>query len=88
MNEANIKKVISLAETHASTWRDMSEMYWLARLVEEVGELSSAIVGRHEHAPDLELAEIASICINWLDMRESYADPTNRNTHSDPCSGQ
>ncbi len=66
--------VKDLVEYHAETWRDKPESYWFCRLVEEIGELGSTLVGHpHRHGDDtvdLELAEIASICINWLKMRE------------------
>jgi len=38
-------------------------------LLEEVGELALAIAGIHEHNVDYELQQIASICLNWLEMR-------------------
>ena len=38
----------------------------LAMLLAEVSELAYAIVGRHEHPMELELTQIAGICVNWL----------------------
>lgn len=35
-------------------------------LCAEVGELADAIKGKHEHSPQVELIQIAGICINWL----------------------
>lgn len=58
-----------LAYSHRETWRDRAETYWLAGLVEEVGELASALNGRHEHDPEYELRQIAAIAMNWLHMR-------------------
>ena len=52
-------------------WRGMPSYYWLTRLVEEVGELAQALTARHEHSPDYELLQIASIAINWLDNRNA-----------------
>lgn len=70
--------VCDLAFFHDKTWRDQPEMYWLSRLMEEVGELAMALNDRHERDlppdPDLELREIASICINWLEMRAQAND--------------
>jgi hypothetical protein len=66
-----IQTVINLKEKHKATWRDKPEAYWLARLVEEIGELASALVGHHEHSPDYELRQIAAICMNWLEYREN-----------------
>lgn len=41
----------------------------MACLMEEVAELALSLQGKHVHTPELELREIASIAINWLDMR-------------------
>lgn len=64
------QKVIRFAYLHRDYARDRDDAYWLALLVEEVGELASSLAGRHEDAPEVELHQIASICINWLDMRD------------------
>jgi NTP pyrophosphatase (non-canonical NTP hydrolase) len=65
--------VLALRSANSKTWRDEPEFYWLSRLLEEVGELAMALNDRHErNLPpdvDLELREIASIAINWLEMR-------------------
>ncbi len=39
--------------------------------MEEVIELSLALVHLHRHTPDLELKQIASICIGWMDCRKA-----------------
>jgi len=64
-----IDQVLNLQRKHEDTWADRHGSYWLARLVEEVGELGAALVDDHEHTPDWELAQIASIAINWLRHR-------------------
>lgn len=63
--------VMTLANRHycEGTWRDQPDARWLAGMVEEVGELASALEGRHEHEPDMELRQIASIALNWLARR-------------------
>lgn len=63
-------EVLRLKLEHVKTWRDKPESYWFARLVQEVGELGSSLVGDHDDSPDWELAQIAAICLNWLEMRE------------------
>ena len=68
------KSVINLATEHKRTWRDEPEEYWFFRLIQEVGELGSALANDHEHPPDWELRQIAAICINWLQMRRKDAD--------------
>lgn len=60
--------IYNLVKEHESTWRDLPEERWLAGLVAEVGELADSLYGKHEHPPDVELKQIAAICINWLDM--------------------
>ena len=69
------RAVLDLQQEHRQkrTWHHRPEAYWMMRLIEEVGELASSIAGRHEHAPDLELQEIASICLSWLERREIKA---------------
>ena len=69
--------VLALKEQHSITWRLRPEPYWCARLMQEVGELAAALVNDHEHSPDWELTQIASICLNWLEMRryEGWATP-------------
>ena len=57
-------------EEHKTTWRDKPESYWFARLIQECGELGSALVGDHEDPVEWELTQIAAICLNWLEMRE------------------
>lgn len=64
--------IIQLAEFHKDKWQDKDESYWLARLVEEVGELGASLADDHEHTPDVELRQISSICINWL--KKFYSD--------------
>jgi hypothetical protein len=56
------------------TWHHQDNRYWLSRLVEEVGELSGVINGRHDHPIELELREIASICLSWLDKIDIQRD--------------
>jgi NTP pyrophosphatase (non-canonical NTP hydrolase) len=71
IDETVFNEVRAMQFHHRKHWRDKPEEYWMARLMQEVGELASALVGDHADSPDLELCEIASICLNWLDMRAS-----------------
>lgn len=64
-----LKSVVDLAFEHRETWRDKPEDYWLARLMQEVGEAASSLVGDHDDPVEWELTQIAAICINWLEMR-------------------
>lgn len=57
--------VQQLVDGHADTWQDKPDWFWFLSLLEEVGELGMALLGLHEHAPEFELAQIASIAINW-----------------------
>ncbi len=72
-----MQEALRLKEQHRATWRDEPETYWLARLIAEIGELSLALCGDkptkpHHHNPDMELAQIAAIVLNWLEMREDH----------------
>jgi len=71
MNIKVIEGVTTSLWKHRLTWRDRDDNYWFARLVQEVGELGSALVGDHEHPPELELTQIAAICLNWLDRKST-----------------
>lgn len=62
--------VVNLKNKHADTWRNRPETYWFQCLMDEVEELADALIGIHEHPPETELMQIASICLNWLEMRE------------------
>jgi len=68
-----------LEEQHAETWRDKPDEYWLARLMQEVGELASALVGDHDDTPEWELAQIAAICRNWLRKRAGTVPASQAN---------
>ena len=61
--------VVRLAVDHEQLWRDKGDDYWFYRLLEEVGELGASLSNDHEHPPELELSQIGSICLNWLDKR-------------------
>lgn len=67
--KATFGPVLELYEKHRETWADKDELYWLARMQEEMGELASALSGRGTDPVELELAEIASIALNWLRRR-------------------
>lgn len=48
-------------------WNDeINPEHLLAVLMEEVGELSAATMGKHEHDPAYELIQIGGIILNWL----------------------
>lgn len=67
--------VVEQAKKKEGTYRLWFEMdgdsYVFLRLAEEVGELAQAMTGRHEHTPELEWLQIASIAVNHL----AHADP-------------
>lgn len=63
--------VLELKHLHSTTWAGKPESYWFAALAEEFGELGASLNGEHEHDPDFELRQIATICLNWLERREA-----------------
>jgi len=76
IRNAPASSVIALLREHekAGTWAKKDRLYWFSRLAEEVGELSQAINERNDEGPTiLELAQIASIALNWL-RRETGND--------------
>jgi hypothetical protein len=63
------KQVLDLKKRHQQTWRDKPERKWLIGLIEEIIELALALIGLHAGPVDHELAQIASICMNWQEYR-------------------
>lgn len=61
-----IDPILSVVEYHRDTWPDMSQEFWCRRLNEEMEELFASIRETHEHPPERELIQIASIAMNWL----------------------
>lgn len=70
-----IASVLKRFEDNRERWQDRDDHYWFERLSQEVGELGSSICGNHDDPPDWELAQIASIALNWLMKR---AEERNR----------
>jgi hypothetical protein len=64
-----LQSVVAMQAQYKNAWRNMSDGYWFARLMQESGELGSSLVGDHEDLPEHELRQIASIAINWLAKR-------------------
>jgi hypothetical protein len=80
MSDLTIRRsIVSLAVQHKDTWRDKPESYWFARLVQEVGELGSSLVGDHDDPAEWELKQIATICENWLRLREQQSKTDKEN---------
>lgn len=68
---------------HKDTWKYRGKHYWLACLMEEVGELGKALVDSHiDHPPEWELIQIRSICGNWLKRLQERQEAPNENSPS------
>ena len=67
-----IAPVLELMRQHDETWHDLDEMRWLAGLVEEVGELASSMMHRHDDPIAWEMMQIATISLNYLRL---YSTP-------------
>ncbi len=59
--------VIKQKRRYKNYWRDKSEWYWLYKLLFEIRELVSALLGIHKRSVRYELEQIASICMNWME---------------------
>lgn len=55
--------------TPVEGWDQPRDLRYLRSLTEEVGELASALAGKHEHPMELEVIQITGICLNWLNAR-------------------
>ena len=74
------EEVVAWENHYHGKWWGKSSFFWLRSLFEEFVELGLSLVHLHKHTPDLELMEIASICIGWMDYRKSIgiADKRSR----------
>ena len=59
-------KLLKHARKHRDLWEMKPDAYWLARLQEEVAELTLTLDDQHEGPMTHELRQIATICINWM----------------------
>ena len=70
-----LSRVVDVFELHSDTWKHAPDEFWLAGLMEEVSEVASTLVGKHEGPLVWELQQVAAICLNWLDrIAESQGD--------------
>jgi hypothetical protein len=65
-----IENVTKRVLDHANQWIDKDDHYWFERLSQEVGEIGGTIAGDHEGPLELELEQVAGICLNWLRRME------------------
>lgn len=63
------KEVIRLRREHLNTWRGEEEDRWRKGIAEAYLDLYLALEGSPHHVVEKELAQIASICINWIEKR-------------------
>lgn len=72
---APTKRVLDRMARYQQYWRGKDQAYWLARLMQEVGECASAFAGDHSDPIDHELEQIASIALNWLGLLDEIRRP-------------
>lgn len=62
------ENIEELAAIHwkQGTWQDKPDWYWFFGLLKEVIELGLSLLNLHHHTPESEMAQIASICGNWI----------------------
>jgi len=63
------KKVLEMASYYETYWQDRDDQYWLRRFYQEASELTLSLDNLHNDSPEHELTQLASICINWLRLR-------------------
>lgn len=66
-------KMGELYEHHSHTWEGESDLYWLAGLMEEVGELAESLIENDYDNASHELAQIGAIAMNWADRWDKDA---------------
>lgn len=62
--------VIEHEKKYHGMWWDKSDWFWFISLLEEFCELGLSLLRVHKHPPELELKQIASIAIGWMDYIE------------------
>lgn len=70
-----MKSLLEYAREHRDSWKDEGDHYWLARLQQEVAELTLVLDEQHEGPMIHELAQIAAICMNWLYWNDAFEYP-------------
>jgi len=70
-----MKDLIDYAKRHSHLWRHQGDHYWLARLHQEVAELTLTLDHQHQGPRNHELLQIATICINWLHKEHALQYP-------------
>lgn len=69
-----MRQTLEYMMRYVTCWRDKTEHWWYARLMQEVGELGDTFTGETKDPRAHELRQIAAICLNWLDMRGEYEE--------------
>jgi len=64
-------EIQELVDYYGQTWKDKSQLFWFVSLLEEVIELGLSLLGLHKDTPEYEIAQIASIAINWKKHRQA-----------------
>jgi hypothetical protein len=64
------KLFLQRVTSHDNHWLDKDPTYWFLRLTQEIGELGGVLAGDHDDPIELELSQIAGICLNWLRRME------------------
>ena len=72
---ASYERIADLKEMHKKTWRGNGDASWISGLTRTVGGLAYAVVVEAStpvspQLVNMYLAKVASICWNWLEMRE------------------
>lgn len=70
-----VEALVRNAEKHEARWtKGPNHPGYMFSLVEELGELATALQGKHEHPPELELLQLGGLIINWLQAMGVDAD--------------
>jgi len=75
--DAAYQCVLEVARSHAHLWHERDSLFWIRALREEMVELSISLGTVSGDPQEWELAQIASIAMNWLAKRhrEGHALP-------------
>lgn len=67
-----VMATIRMQQKYKDHWREKGDWYWFWKLSQEIMALAWNVAGFHrDGSPRWELMQIASICLNWMQLHEA-----------------
>lgn len=71
IREDIVINILCRTERHKTTWREKPQWYWFWMLLRQCKKLAVSLLCGYGEPVHIELEKIASIAMNWIDMRRS-----------------